>query len=107
GQRSVPGGRGGWRARCAGRGDAPREALAAAASGDLGEHPTHRFGGQAPDLEETAPDLIGPQLGVVALGATEQRSRRRREVAAVEEVPELVRERRRQLVVVAEIDQRR
>jgi len=94
------------RARGAGRRDAPRKAVAAAARADLGKHPGHRVGGRAAGCEQPTADLIGPQLGVVTSGASEQRSRRGRQVTAVEEMPELMRERSRQLVVVEEIDQR-
>jgi len=99
-------GRGGQvRARGASRGDALREVVAAAARGDLREHPGHRLRCQAASREETAANLIRPQLQVVASGAVEKRDGWSGQVAAVEEVPELVAQGSRKLIVVEEIDQ--
>jgi hypothetical protein len=91
------------RARGAGRGDAPREAVAAAAGGDLGEHLGHR-GRNAASCEETTADLIRPHLDVLASGAPEKRDGWGGQVAAVEEMPKLVAKSGRKLIVVEKID---
>src|SRR5437899_5161989 len=84
-------GRSGVRARGTGRSDAPREAVAAAAGGNLREHPGHR-GRHAASCEETTADLIRPHLDVVASRAPEKRDGWGGQVAAVKEMPELVTE---------------